>query len=95
MYALLRNQEHYLCDKIVPDPERMRINADGTVTIRMESIWQKFDDTGSVYVSESSDEVRNRKDRLSRIYSQDHIEIVKLTNDQLQELTYKKLKYAY
>jgi hypothetical protein len=95
MYAILRDKEKYLCDKTVPHPERIRINSDGTVTIRMSSVWQTFDDTGCAYAAETYDEALSRKNRLRKIYSYDTIEVVRLTDDQIEELTFKKLKYSY
>lgn len=95
MYAILRDKERYLCDKILRPANPVTVNPDGSVIIRMSSIWQKFDDTGCAYAVETFDEALSRKNRLHIIYSNDSIEVVKLTDEQVEELTIKKLKYAY
>ena len=94
MYAITRNKEKYLCDRLIPEGERMKVNADGTITIQMTSIWQKFEDSGCAYAVETYAEAAARKDRLRSIYGA-VVEVVKLTDDQVEELTFKKLKYAY
>jgi hypothetical protein len=101
MYAILRDGEYYLCDKT--GGKTIPVDSFGNIDLSINPIWQKFnfchwqkfDDVGLPFVDEDYQDVYYRKCKLSIIYVDNILEVTKLTSEQVEFLTFKKLKYNY
>ena len=94
MYSIIRDGNQYLYDKTFAGTERLRIDANGDVTISRgpPALWQEFDGIGIPYIEEDFDKVVDRKDKLQRIYEQYDLQVTKLTDSELEAITFRKLK---
>ena len=93
MYSIVRNNEYYLCDKTTPPGEKMRIDSNGNTVFKLSPIWQKFDNEGFPYIEEFIWNATTRKEKLEQIYLHDTLSVIKLSDSQLEKLSFKKLKY--
>lgn len=81
MYAIRRSDGLYLTDGAV------YVNA-----AMPQPIWQNIEGTRKLYLEESFGYITLRKDRIAKIYTKYKIEVVELSDEELEYLSFRKLR---
>lgn len=80
MYTIKRNNELFLSDKKYP-------TIFGTVPI-----WQGLNGSGNIFIDESLEYVTDRRNKLQEIYKKYSVEVYKLSDEELEFITFRKIR---
>ena len=81
MYAIKRSDGLYLTDGAVYVDKKLP-----------QPIWQNIDGTRELYLEESLRYIVLRKERIEKIYVKHKIEVIKLNDEELEYLSFRKLR---
>ncbi|HEY6436153.1 MAG TPA: hypothetical protein VIY47_06160 [Ignavibacteriaceae bacterium] len=83
MYVIKRSDELFLCDGAV------YVNSGRTLP---QPVWQELEGTRNLYLEVSLHYITKRKERLEKIYIKHKLTVIKLSEQELEYLTFRKLR---